>query len=116
MTDTTDPAFVSRVRKAALLKRQAKAMEEEAREILAELGDLDFRNYPAGDYILEVQHNWAMNPNAVAAALKPAQLKQVQKTVVDPTKVKALYPEVYAAAMKPYAVPYKYVIKEVTDA
>lgn len=115
-TDSSDPEFVSRVRKAALLKAQIATLEEQVRDVLGELGELDFRKYPAGDYILEVQHNWTMSPSKVQAALKPAQVKQVQKTTIDPTKVKALFPEVYAAAMTPYANPRKFVIKEVTDA
>jgi len=106
------------VRKGALIKAQIKLLEEDYKETMKSLGDLEFRKYPAGGYILEVQHNRAFSPKLAKELLSKEEYASILAAPKpDPAKAKALVgAEDYELLMADYPVPYKFVIKEVTDA
>ena len=108
--------FNATVRRIALVNAQIKSMEEERKELIKSLGKLKIDNYPAGDYILQVQPNRRFDPSLAEALLSESEWDAIQETKPSAAKAKALLaPTEYEMLMKDYPDP-KIVIKEVTDA
>lgn len=102
------------VRRAALLRAQAKEALEEADALLDSLGDLPIDDYACGAYILKIQPNRRFDAATAQRNLTPGEFALTLATKPDSATAKAkLSPERYAAAQKDNGV--KRTIVEVTD-
>lgn len=102
------------VRRAAMLRAQAKAAEEEADALLDSLGTLNPDNYAAGNYILQITPTKRFDARTAKENLTPEEFASTLATKPDSaTAKKVLSPERYALAQKVYGVTRK--IVEVTD-
>lgn len=90
------------VKRAALLRAQAKALETEANDLLDSLGDLPIRDYPAGDYILKVQTNKRFDPATAKKNLTDAQYQSILKATPNAALAKAVLDDQYALTQKEY--------------
>lgn len=109
------PEQVRIVRRAAMLRAQAKAAEEEANDLLDSLGTLNPDNYAAGDYILQVTPTKRFDARTAQENLTPEEFASTMATKPDSaTAKKALSPERYAECQKTFGQTRR--IVEVSDA
>lgn len=105
--------FESDARRVYWLRKEAKAMEDEAKEILDKY-QLDNRDYPAGDFIVKVTPTVRFDPATAKRNLPTDKYESILRLKPDTTAAKALLTEdEYKMAQKEHGQTIK--IVPVTD-
>lgn len=109
--------FDIRVNRARLLRAQAKALEEEAQEVLDSLGDLPYGTYTTSNgFALQVTPTYRFNEAEAHRNLEPDEFKSILKEKPDAALAKVMLGEDrYKATQKLYGVTRK-IIKVEEDA
>lgn len=87
---TISPTTVARI---ARINEQIKLLEQERDDLWEDLGDLEVRDYAAGDYILKVTENRRFDPSLAKKALPATKYKKILKAKPDTALAKAVLEE-----------------------
>jgi len=85
--------FVKTVKEAYLVKKQIDALEQRYNDLLDSLGSLDSKNYPAGEYILQVRPTLRFDAATAKRALTPAEFESILVSKPDSTVAKKVLGE-----------------------
>lgn len=102
-------SFQQTVERAFWLRKESDRLDKEATELLDGLGDLQIRNYPAGDFILQVTRTKRFDPVTARKNLTAQEFKQISKMTPNATLAKAVLGEDYNKTQKDYGLTRKIV-------
>jgi len=94
--------FSQTVAHAYRLGKEIKALEEERENLLGSLGDLSERNYPAGDFILQVTRTKRFDEATAKRNLTSDEFTRILKLKPDSTLAKAILGDEYARTQREY--------------
>lgn len=90
------------IQRIGMLRASIRAQEEEVKDLIASLGDLEVGKSVHGDWILDVQPNKRFDAATAKKNLTPAQLKKVSLPTPNSALAKALLGEDYSLCQKEY--------------
>lgn len=94
--------FSQTVAQAYRLGKEIKALEEERETLLGSLGDLSERNYPAGDFILQVTRTKRFDEATAKRNLTADAFATILKLKPDSTLAKAILGDEYGKTQREY--------------
>ena len=107
------PATVAKI---ARKREQIAQLEQEIAELWDEVGDLEVRDYAAGNYIVKVSETRRFDPALAKRALSAKEYKSILKLVPDSKVAKALLDdELYRQCQRVYGLTKKIVLVEDED-
>lgn len=101
--------FATTVLQAHRVKNEIKALEEKYDQLLNSLGDLEERNYPAGDFILQVTPTLRFEAATARRNLTPDEFNSILELTPSSTKAKKMLGERYSATQRRYGITRKIV-------
>jgi len=101
--------FAKTVAQIARLRDEQKAIDERIEELYGTLGDLEVRNYPAGDFILQVTRTVRFDEATAKRNLTAEQFKSILKLKPDSTLAKAVLDDDYSLTQRSYGLTRKIV-------
>ena len=99
MLDATQQAMVARIFQ---LRAEAKALEAEAKELAASLGEQTPDNYVVGDYLVRVSRTVRFDAATAKRNLTKKEFEAIQKRVPDSALAKAVLDERFTLCQKDY--------------
>ena len=97
-----NPDFKNKVKRAYLLGKQIKLLEQERSDLLDSLGTLEPSNYPAGEFILKVTPTVRFSEAEARRNLTQEQFDSILKRKPDSALAKAMLGDEYAKCQKVY--------------